>query len=140
MTISQAGKEVFIKSIAQAIPTYIMGVFKLPASVCDDLSKLVRNFWWGSKKGKRKVHWMSWDKIIEPKCRGGMGFRDFRLFNQALLARQAWRLLTRPESLCAQVLRPSIILSGHWKILCFQVTPHRHGMLSTTALSCSRRA
>lgn len=50
-TLSQAGKEVMIKAVAQAIPTYMMGVFKLPMFVCDDLNRMVWNFWWGSFKG-----------------------------------------------------------------------------------------
>jgi hypothetical protein len=31
-------KEVMIKSVAQAIPTYTMGVFKLPVGLCDELT------------------------------------------------------------------------------------------------------
>lgn len=72
-----------IKSVAQSIPTYIMGVFKLPFSVCDDLTRMVRNYWWGSEKGKQKTHWMAWEHIIRPKAMGGLGFQDYRLFNQA---------------------------------------------------------
>lgn len=72
---------------------YVMGIFELPASFHEDYMKWIRNFWWGEDENHRKVHWSSWDNLIQPKQHGGMGFRDTRLFNQALLAR-----LTSPES------------------------------------------
>jgi hypothetical protein len=34
-----------------------------------------------------------------------MGFRDFTLYNQAMLGKQGWRLLMRPNLLCAKVLK-----------------------------------
>lgn len=102
---SQGGKEILIKAVAQSLTTYLMGVFRLPRSVCDDLTRMVRNFWWGAREGKRKMHWRAWDTLIKPKSHGGVGFRNFRLLNQTLLARQAWRLIANPESLCAQVLK-----------------------------------
>jgi hypothetical protein len=60
---------VLIKAVAQGLPTYIMGVFKLPFLVCDDLTRLIRNFWWGADRGKRKMHWM-----IKPKSDGVLVF------------------------------------------------------------------
>jgi hypothetical protein len=66
----------------------------------------------GAKDGKRKTHWRAWDKIQRPKKQGGLGFQDFRLFNQALLARQTWRLLTKPHSLCARVLKAKYYPNG----------------------------
>ena len=74
-------------------------------SVYDDLNRMVQNFLWGASEGKQKTHWIAWPRIQAQKSKGGLGFRDFRLFNQVLLARQAWRLLTNPISLCAQVLK-----------------------------------
>jgi ribonuclease HI len=121
--LAQSAREVLIKAIAQAIPAYVMGVFKLPMSVCDDLTRLIRNYWWGSDHGKRKTHWVGWHKLLRSKQQGGMGFRDMRLFNQALLARQAWRLVAFPDSLCARVLRARYYPNGNFVDTVFTGNP-----------------
>lgn len=58
--MSSGAKEVLIKSVAQALPTYIMSVFHLPASLCDDFTSIIREFWWGTENGKRKMAWIAW--------------------------------------------------------------------------------
>lgn len=44
--LSQEGKEVLIKSILQALPTYAMTCFLLPKKFFGDLDRLTANFWW----------------------------------------------------------------------------------------------
>jgi hypothetical protein len=56
--MSTGAKEVLIKSVAQAIPVYSMGVFKLPATLCDEMTQIICQFWWGEEEGQRKGHWM----------------------------------------------------------------------------------
>jgi hypothetical protein len=103
--MSRAAKDVLIKACAQAIPTFAMSCFDITKCLCDDMSVMICRFWWAQQKNEKKVHWISWKKMTQPKKEGGLGFRDLYLFNLAMLARQVWRILTDPESLCARVLR-----------------------------------
>ena len=41
---SSGGKEVIIKVITQAIPTYAMSMFKTPLGLCEDIQKLLLDF------------------------------------------------------------------------------------------------
>ncbi|GJM95149.1 hypothetical protein PR202_ga11856 [Eleusine coracana subsp. coracana] len=102
---SCAGREILLKSVAQAVPTYSMSCFLLPKSTCKEMRQVIANYWWGSSADSRRIHWLRWDRLTWSKCKGGMGFRDLYLFNLSMLGKQGWRLITRPESLCARVLR-----------------------------------
>jgi hypothetical protein len=50
--------------------------------------------------------------MLHAKCNGGLGFRDTRKFNQAILARQAWRLIQFLDRLCARVLKVKYYPNG----------------------------
>lgn len=43
--LSMGGKEVFIKSVLQAIPSYYMSIFLIPPSVCEELQRMGGSCW-----------------------------------------------------------------------------------------------
>ncbi|CAA7014949.1 unnamed protein product [Microthlaspi erraticum] len=103
--LSKGGKEVLIKSVAVALPTYMMSSFLLPLEICEQLTQAIARFWWSSDPEKRGIHWTKWEKMCRPKEEGGVGFRAIHEFNLALLAKQLWRLLMFPDSLLARIMR-----------------------------------
>ncbi|XP_056847414.1 uncharacterized protein LOC108829345 [Raphanus sativus] len=103
--LSKGGKEVLIKSILLALPTYVMSTFLLPLEICENLASAIAQFWWSSNPPKRGIHWSKREKVFLPREEGGIGFRMIHEFNLALLAKQLWRLAQNPDSLVARVLR-----------------------------------
>src|SRR6266540_1238435 len=52
--LSKAGKEILIKAVAQAIPTYAMLCFDLTSKLCGEISSLIGRYWWSQQDVDRK--------------------------------------------------------------------------------------
>ena len=91
-----------IKAVINAILVFPMSCFKFPVKTCKELNRPVADFWWD---GRTKTHWVAWQKLTHPKVEGSMGFRDFIKFNNALLAKTAWRLSQNLNKLWAKVIK-----------------------------------
>ena len=72
--LTHVGKEILIKSVAQAVHSYTMSCFLLPKKLCEELTGVIRQFWWGQMRNEKKIAWLSWDTMCTPKDRGGLGF------------------------------------------------------------------
>jgi hypothetical protein len=73
--LSQAGIEILLKAVVQAILTYSMSIFLLLKELCKDINKMMQKFWWGQKEKEKKIHWMKW--LVQGS--GWYGFQGFNL-------------------------------------------------------------
>lgn len=54
--LSQAGREILIKAVVQAIPSYSMNCFLVPKKLINRIMMVVRNFWWGGDPATKSIH------------------------------------------------------------------------------------
>lgn len=57
------GKEVLLKFIVMAMHVYVMSCFKLTKITNSNLTSAMSDFWWNAIEHKRKIHWISWEKM-----------------------------------------------------------------------------
>jgi ribonuclease HI len=103
--LSKAGKEVMIKSVLQAIPSYVMSVYLIPETVIKEIERMLNSFWWGGGSNNGGIKWLAWNRMTFPKAYGGLGFRNLHLFNMAMVAKQGWKFISKPNSLVARVYK-----------------------------------
>ena len=50
--LSQAGREVLIKFVIQAIPSFAMGCFRIPLGLCNNIEVMIKKFWWDERDNR----------------------------------------------------------------------------------------
>ncbi|CAN1744284.1 Putative ribonuclease H protein At1g65750 [Linum perenne] len=111
--LSKGGKEVLVKAVLQAIPTYCMNVFVLPVTMIAELERMLNSFWWGTKNsGGQGISWMRWERLCVRKEDGGMGFKDLHAFNLAMVGKQGWKFMTEPNALVTKIFKAKYFPRG----------------------------
>uniref|UniRef100_A0A1J3D6G7 Reverse transcriptase domain-containing protein n=1 Tax=Noccaea caerulescens TaxID=107243 RepID=A0A1J3D6G7_NOCCA len=103
--LSSGGKEIMLKAVAFALPTYTMTCFLVPKTICKKIMSIIADFWWKNNNDHRGMHWKAWDQMCKSKKQGGLGFRDIKAFNLALLGKQLWRMMTHKDTLMARIFK-----------------------------------
>ncbi|KAL6194503.1 hypothetical protein ACLB2K_035587 [Fragaria x ananassa] len=100
-TLSRAGKLTLIKSNVAGMPNHVMACFKCSKKLTDEIDKQERNFLWGTDMKQAPV---AWKDICKPKALGGLGIRPSAFFNNAALAKLAWKIITDKNNWWVQVI------------------------------------
>ena len=102
--LGRAGKEIMLKTVAQAIPNYAMNIYLLLVELYKELEIMMNSFWC-KRNEDRGIHWRRWELMCKPKSFGGIGFKKIHEFNIAMLGKQCWKLMTILHSLVARILK-----------------------------------
>lgn len=97
--LSQAGRLVLVKSVLTSLPLYRMSSFTFLKKILSQMDSIITNFFWGYKGNKPAIHLLMKNYLQIPKRDGGLGIKSFSLMNQALLAKQFWRITQHQTSL-----------------------------------------
>jgi hypothetical protein len=91
--MSYARRELLVKSVLTAMPTYFMTVFKMPKWTHSKIDKYRRSFLWRGEDPK-KVNGghclVNWQTCLRHKRWGGLGIKDLDKFSRALRMRWLW--------------------------------------------------
>jgi hypothetical protein len=109
--LSKAGKEVMIKTVLQAIPSYVMSVYILSGTTITETERMIYSlWWWGGGNNKNGIRWLVWDRMAYPKAIGEMRFHDLHTFNMAMVAKQGWNIMTKLDTLISDKILQSEVL------------------------------
>lgn len=104
--LSLAGRNILIKSVALAVPIFVMQVFLLLVCLCDKLDRFMRRFLWGATaEAPRVLILRAWDNICASKLAGGLGIRRMWDMNIAFITKLGWKICIEPQKTWVKLIR-----------------------------------
>ncbi|XP_058768559.1 uncharacterized protein LOC131642300 [Vicia villosa] len=97
--ISMGGRVTLINSVLNSIPVFTLSFFKIPGNIAKSIRKIQSEFLWSGKLENRSIHLVKWEVVCRPKAKGGLGVRDVREMNKALLLKWKSRILHDNEAI-----------------------------------------
>lgn len=103
--LNLAGKLILINSILIAYASHIMVTYWIPQKVLKSISSSLLRYWWKSSTGKKPVYWQKREFLEEHKHKSGVGLKNMRIVNQAILFKQAWRISQNSQLLISKFFK-----------------------------------
>lgn len=97
--ITYSGRVTLLNSVVFGMINYWAAIFILPKEVLIRIEQLCRNYLWSGAVDYKKIPYVSWEKICQPKKKGGLGLKNIHAWNQARLAKLIWAVAFKKDLL-----------------------------------------
>ena len=121
--LSYAGRLQLIQSVLTSIYSFWSQHFLLPMKVMKKINQLCSAFFWHGNSDHAKGARVKWDTICQPKAEGGLGLKQVKEWNVAILLKNIWIILTKAGSLWVAWLKQYILKNdNYWDYQATQTT------------------
>ncbi|GJU52899.1 RNA-directed DNA polymerase, eukaryota, reverse transcriptase zinc-binding domain protein [Tanacetum coccineum] len=120
-TLSIGGHFTLLKSVLGSTPIFYMSLFKVPSQVLKRMESIRSRFFNGVNANEKKISWVSWNKVLASKEKGGLCVSSFYAMNRALMFKWVWRFKSDNTSLWARFIK---VMHGNDGLLGKSVKSH----------------
>lgn len=116
-TLSFAGRLQLLSTVISGMVNFWFSCFILPKGCIKQIESLCTKFLWSGNIELRKTAKVAWSTVCLPKDEGGLGLRNFMVWNQVLCLRFIWLLFSNKSSLWADWHRHySLARNSFWAV------------------------
>ena len=98
-TLTFAGRLLLLSTVIAGIVNFWISTFRLPKGCIRKIDSLCCRFLWSGNIDEQKSAKIAWTTCCLPKEEGGLGLRNFSVWNRVLLLRFIWLLFSGSNSL-----------------------------------------
>ena len=92
-----AGRITLINAVLTALPLFYLSFYRAPSAVINRLNAIRRHFLWGGNSEGKKIAWIAWSHVCSSRERGGLGIKDIKALNNALLIKWKWLMFQQSD-------------------------------------------
>ncbi|XP_074271554.1 uncharacterized protein LOC141595486 [Silene latifolia] len=112
--LMQAGSHWLITSVLTSLHSYWASIFLIPSAIINRITAICRNFLWSGSSEYQKAPSINWDTCCLPKEEGGLGIKDVKCWNKALLGKYAWWLASKKDHLLVKWVNHVYLKGAEW--------------------------
>ncbi|XP_074277916.1 uncharacterized protein LOC141601525 [Silene latifolia] len=112
--VSYAGRVTLVNAVLANLHSYWATIFLIPSCIMNKINAICKNFLWSGKSDYSKVPNIGWDTCCYPKEEGGLGIKDIKKWNKALLGKYVWWLANKKDHLWVRWVNHVYMKGTNW--------------------------
>ncbi|XP_074265564.1 uncharacterized protein LOC141588003 [Silene latifolia] len=113
--VSHSSRLTLLNSVLATLHSYWASIFLIPNGIMNRITNLCRNFLWKGSSDYKGAPNVNWESCCLPKEERGLGIKDIKTWNKALLGKYVWWHANKKDHLWVR-WRLQVALNVHFRM------------------------